>query len=109
MSERHPPSERSLQEAAASLPRSIQPEHDLWPAIEARIAARRARPVRWWPAGLAAVAAAAFVSIVVNLTPSPSAPARAGLPAEALAEIRAAEAEYVRAAERLSEVLASHR
>lgn len=47
---------RALGPAAAALPRSIDPPHDLWPAIRHRLPRRGGRP-RWRVAALAAAAA----------------------------------------------------
>lgn len=47
---------RALAPAAAALSRSIDPPHDLWPAISRRLRRRGARP-RWRLAALAAAAA----------------------------------------------------
>jgi len=46
----------ALRPATAALPRSIDPPHDLWPAITRRLSRRAARP-RWQIAALAAAAA----------------------------------------------------
>ena len=46
--------ERELHDAVSKLPKSIEPPHDLWPAIEARLARRR-RAWTWVPLAAAAV------------------------------------------------------
>ena len=51
---------RRLDQALDRLPRSVDPAHDLWPAIEARLEAREARPRRW------ALQAAAALLLVVS-------------------------------------------
>ena len=52
--------ERELQDAVEKLPKSIEPPHDLWPGIEARIGraggGRRAWTQRWYWVPLAAAA-----------------------------------------------------
>ena len=57
-------SARTVRPAVATLPRSIEPPHDLWPAIERRLPGpRSARPPRRWRlAGLAAAAAIMLVA-----------------------------------------------
>ncbi len=55
--------DEKLREALAGLPRDIQPQHDLWPAIDARIAPRR-RLMRYWPAA-AAVVLAVVVGVII--------------------------------------------
>lgn len=54
-SEDRPEPRDSLDAALERLPRSVEPGRDLWPAIEAQLEPRRARPVRrWlWPAAAA--------------------------------------------------------
>ena len=53
---------RELLDAAAKLPKSIEPPRDLWPGIEARISAKRERRrVRWLLVPLAAAALLAAV------------------------------------------------
>ncbi|HEX5353868.1 MAG TPA: hypothetical protein VFW60_07295 [Rhodanobacteraceae bacterium] len=55
--------DRKLRDALAGLPRDIQPQRDLWPAIDARITPRH-RLMRYWPAA-AAIALAALVGAMV--------------------------------------------
>jgi hypothetical protein len=61
-----------LREAAAALPKSVEPARDLWPGIEARIREERVvvadfRP--WWRRrGVLVAAAAAVVIVVAGLT-----------------------------------------
>jgi hypothetical protein len=52
---------RGLDDALASLPRSIEPPHDLWPAIEAQLEPRAGRTSRTW-----LWAAAAGVLLIVG-------------------------------------------
>lgn len=54
-----------LDNALSRLPKSIQPEHDLWPGIAAGISVRRTRQRHRWNYG---VAAAAVALAVVALT-----------------------------------------
>lgn len=58
--------EQKLDAALASLPRDIEPQHDLWPGIAARIATRR-HPWRreiWSRAGAVAAVMVVAVSVV---------------------------------------------
>jgi predicted anti-sigma-YlaC factor YlaD len=61
---------RSFVEAAATLPRQIEPRRDLWPGIAGRIdnAKREPRPAArvrpWWGSPLGLAAAAAFVMVL---------------------------------------------
>jgi hypothetical protein len=69
---------RRLRDAVASLPRSIEPERDAWPAIRERIEARRVRSIAPGSAGRAsagprrvawfAAAAVALVTVSSGLT-----------------------------------------
>ena len=65
------PHDRELDRRVAKLPRSIDPERDLWTDIESRIAAPRERASlvvrrrKFAVAGVAAVAAAAAVTLLV--------------------------------------------
>ena len=79
-------SARLLSPAVAALPRSIEPAHDLWPAIEGRLRERRSirAPGRWRLAWLAAAAAIVLVAgssaatlWLVRGHPSPTAAAAA--------------------------------
>jgi hypothetical protein len=54
-----------LDDALGSLPRHVEPGHDLWPAIEARLEPRGARGSRRWPwAAAAAVLLAVGASLI---------------------------------------------
>lgn len=59
----------SLDEAFARLPRGLEPERDLWPAIEARLEPRGARPARRWlwaaAAGTVLVVASSLVTVTL--------------------------------------------
>lgn len=56
MNDRHDIGEAQLRLALRGLRRDIEPEHDLWPGIEARLPRQRTvrRPTRVWPLALAA-------------------------------------------------------
>jgi len=88
----------------ASLPRSIEPDEDLWPAIHGRLAAARVRPGRIavprWGLAAAAVLLIAFSSGVtaVLLRPAPRA-------ASATLDVSALEAQYAEVSEDLSGAL----
>jgi hypothetical protein len=57
--------ERQLQEAIARLPKSIEPPHDLWPGIEARL--RRSGGGRpWWQWAVPLAAAAGLVAVLLG-------------------------------------------
>ncbi len=90
-----------LRERVAELPRSLEPPRDLWPEIEAQIAAQRVVRVRFGRRALMAAAAAVLVvSLVgaaylvgrrqaisaVNVSPVPP-PAASGILAASFAEI----------------------
>jgi anti-sigma factor RsiW len=123
---------RALQAGAGALPRSLEPERDLWREIEAGLkpAGQILRPrFPWlaagrpgaWAAGLAAAAAAAVIAVVVFTgRPGPTGPASPGIsgdgaavPAVAGTEVmdsfRAAEMEYLQAVEMLLATLESRR
>ncbi len=51
-----------LDKALSRLPNSLQPQHDLWPGIAAKIRIRRPRALRRWNLGFAA-AAAVFAAV----------------------------------------------
>ena len=53
--------ERELEDAVSRLPKRIEPPRDLWPGIEARIAASRSWRRRWYWVPLAAAAALVFL------------------------------------------------
>src|SRR6266516_3009383 len=74
----NPPEFRELLDRAAQLPRSIEPPHDLWPAIEARIAGKRPGTgeggsgwVPWLVIPLAAAAALAVLLLSRRGPPRP--------------------------------------
>ena len=125
---------RSLKAEAAALPDSLQPDRDLWPAIEGKLdsgparllsfGARRHAPgarrttMAWgWPAGLAAaavmlVALTATITMVVMRNGSEQPRTRDAIaPAggAVLASYRAAENEYLRATDDLRRALEQRR
>ena len=53
-----------LDEYLSALPRSVQPQHDLWPGISAKIRMRRPRALRLWNLGFAAAAVVCAVIAV---------------------------------------------
>jgi len=95
---------RALVTAAAALPKSIPPKRNLWTTIEARIVQRatwNVQRVRWRGA-LAAAAVLAIALAINRLTPHPPyRPAGQGW--------AAVEADFDRASEDLSRVLAAER
>ena len=95
---------RALVTAAAALPKSIPPNRNLWTTIEARIVQRatwNVQRVRWRGA-LAAAAVLAIALAINRLTPHPPyRPAGQGW--------AAVEADFDRASEDLSRVLAAER
>ncbi len=110
---------RSLKENAAALPDRLPPGRNLWPEIEGKLRPGRHRaPMAWgWPAGLAA-AAVVLVTVTASITmllmrsgPERPVPRAATAPAgeAVLASYRAAENEYLRAAEDLRAVLEQRR
>jgi len=97
-----------------ALPRSIEPENDLWPGIATRLEPRasRARRPAWRSWALQALAAVLFMALGAGLerrlggpaVPSASPEGDATAPAAAVAEagdFRAVEADYLRAKEEL--------
>jgi anti-sigma factor RsiW len=96
-------STRVARPAAAALPRSIEPPHDLWPGIQQRLG--RSGPIqaprRWRMAGLAAAAAillmagsSAVTLWLVRDRPAPTAPAiEAGYVSATAELLRALDAE----------------
>jgi hypothetical protein len=91
--------EREVVRLAAAWRRDIEPEHDLWPAIEARVVSRRGRLLRgpWTRVERATVAAAAALvaalTVVLVRQPGPPEPsvatapgAAAGVAAEAIVD-----------------------
>lgn len=65
----HPASNSRIDEMLGSLPRDIEPQHDLWPAIEARLDPQpsRRRPAWAWQAAAAVILVAASSLITANL------------------------------------------
>lgn len=65
----HRESDPRIDEMLGSLPREIEPRHDLWPAIEARLDSRpsRRRPAWAWQAAAAVVLVAASSLITASL------------------------------------------
>ena len=63
-----PNPERRLDQALAALPRTIEPDRDLWTAIESRL--ERRRTVLTWPvalaAGVALIAMTALMTLLVT-------------------------------------------
>ncbi|HPW55871.1 MAG: zf-HC2 domain-containing protein [Thermoanaerobaculaceae bacterium] len=116
---------RSLLAAASALPREVQPERDLWPAIAARVAspARRTRrdlgsARRWGAVAAAAVLLVGLTAIIVARRARPEAEttgvgARSGAGAAAvpasLPGFGEAFAEYERAGQALRSALADRR
>jgi len=125
---------RSLHDRSEALPRSLTPERDLWPEIEAGLKSpgQVLRPrFPWlaagtpgaWAAGLAAAAAIVVVAVVVfTHRDDPARPLSPGSPGEGAAQVvpavagtevmtsfREAEVEYRRAVEGLLELLEARR
>jgi len=97
---------RSLSASAASLPRSIEPGRDLWPAIADRIRPRATWSVQWikWRRALAAAAVFVVAFGIYRLVPPSAAhyrPVRQGWVA--------VQADVDRATEELSRILAAER
>ena len=97
--------DNDLRPLVERLPRSIEPPHDLWPAIEARMGARPARRRGW----LAALAAAAVIVIAAasSLATAWVLGGRERPPAVAAGDAR--EASYLRATAALAQELAVRR
>ncbi len=95
---------RSLIAGAGRLPRSINPPRDLWPFIESRIVQRATWHVQRlrWRAGLAAAAVLVIALALYRLLPPSTAQYR-------LAGWAAVEADFDRASDDLSRILANER
>lgn len=65
-------SDNKLDAALGKLPRDIEPAHDLWPGIAARIGERRTRTWTHMAGNLAAAAAVVVVAIIIAWTVAPS-------------------------------------
>jgi hypothetical protein len=95
--------EREVIRLAAAWRRDVEPERDLWPAIEARVASRRGRVLRGPWRGAARVALAAAAALVVTVTlllvRQPGSPA-VGSGAEVIGSGSAARAPLALASER---------
>lgn len=102
----HDRDDDSLRPLVERLPRSIEPPHDLWPAIQARLAARPPRR-RGWLIGLAAAA----VIVVAAASSLATAWVLGGRdrPAAVVASSEAREAAYLRATAALAQELAVRR
>lgn len=111
---------RELLERVASLPRSIEPAHDLWPGILDGITRQRvARPdfggrsLRSWAPLLAAAALLLVIAssglTMLFLNRAPDAPAAEGIRTVAWREFQAAEREYERVTDELLAVLDTRR
>jgi len=125
---------RSLRERTASLPRSLEPERDLWPGIREGLPARRAGLpksragfpawARGWGGLMPAAASVVLViliaaAVVIGLRRSavPRGPVEGGLPGAGTAQVaragqeplEMAEAEYRAATEKLLAALRSER
>ena len=110
---------RELLASAASLPKSMAPARDLWPAIAERLHRRTAAP-SYWLAVLAA-AAALLVALTLTLKPSPTptattSPTTGGsvVPTSSIAgglspALEEAEREYERATAQLLAAIAQRR
>lgn len=107
---------RGLVDRTASLPASLEPQRDLWPGIEARLAAARPAappsPARAFRPGLAWAAALlvamAGLAALVFLKPAPA--SRAAAQANpSLVSLRAAEPDYLQARKQLVEALRARR
>jgi hypothetical protein len=105
-----------LEQALGRLPRNVDPAHDLWPAIEARLEAREARPRRWpWQAAAAVLLVAGSSLLTASLVRRDlSRVVRMQAPAAQVATIPAAygaayalDPEYVAARQQLSSMLES--
>ena len=121
---------RSLLDRASALPREVPPGRDLWPDIQAALPDRRGTPRElpaarrhaWWTAPRLAAAAALLVVSSVGITalllreaptsvPVVPEPGRGAVRASigVLTELRAAEAEFARATQRLLAALDARR
>lgn len=110
---------RELLTRAAALPRSIQPPHDLWAGIEARMNEAKGEEVRGKSAGEAAwfwrgvLAAAAVMVLAVGIYRLAAPPSRPVPPPTAsflpVQGWQAVEADYIRAADELAQTLAARR
>lgn len=108
---------RRLRTRAEALPRSLEPDRDLWPGIEAalsrRPAARRGRTAQW--AGRLALAAslvavtAALTAWLVRPGAPPLEPPTTVIPGAALASFREAEVEFLLVTGELFTVLEERR
>lgn len=105
---------RSLVKRAAALPQEIQPARDLLPGIRRAVEQRPAPPAsRSW-IGWAALAASVLLLVTLGLTTMTlrergKEAAQAAPAPDAMTEIRAAEQEYLKAAELLAEALDKQR
>jgi hypothetical protein len=87
----HPESNARIDAMIATLPREIEPPHDLWPAIEAKLDSRpgRRRPGWAWQAAAAVVLVAASSLITASLLRRGNSPS-AQVEAPAVPVVRAA-------------------
>ena len=95
---------RSLSASAAGLPKSIEPDRDLWPAIAIRIRPRATWNVQrlWWRGAMAAAAVCGIALGIYRLTARP--------PDRRLGEGWAAvQADFDRSTDELSHILATER
>jgi hypothetical protein len=105
---------RTLVERAAALPKEIRPARDLMPGIRRAVEQRgRPRATRAW-IGWAGLAASVLLLVTLGITTMTlrqrgEEAARAAPAPDAMTEIRAAEQEYLKAAELLAEALERQR
>jgi hypothetical protein len=98
-------------EGVGALPRSIEPPHDLWPAIETRLAPRRTSWRPWLAlaaAVLLVVASSAITALVLRRAEGPAGRVPVATNPAPTAHL-VAEAGYARAAEELGRALAERR
>jgi len=104
---------RALRLAATSLPREIQPAHNLWPGISARLAPRRSPAFharRWVPLAMAATALVAVTALfTARMMHRGPAVAAGPAPAEVRPAAFDADRDYAMATEDLERLLAERR
>jgi hypothetical protein len=88
----NPESDPRIDSILRSVPRDIEPQHDLWPTIEARLGSQpgRRRPAWAWQAAAAVILVAASSLITANLLRRANSPTEQAAVTTAVPAVRAA-------------------